>query len=202
MSFSSLKPMMHAKAATTTPESDDQHGPSASGTRKVARPLDVLCDPIAVEAGESDERERAARPTVRVPRYEAKEPTQGEDGFYANVLDIGGGKPGARAEAPTIPAPPRVEALRGTSEESLGSQLSTRAPPSFGELQSLQGVPRLTCRLDRLHGTVLDHKQAFVLILVDGHLDIETILDATPMPMHEVLRILLELIAKGLIAVD
>jgi hypothetical protein len=45
----------------------------------------------------------------------------------------------------------------------------------------------------------LDHREGFVLSLVDGASDIDTILDACPMPTHKTLRILHELHQRGIL---
>jgi hypothetical protein len=44
--------------------------------------------------------------------------------------------------------------------------------------------------------------QAFVLVLIDGYLDIDGILDATPLPKQDVLTIITHLQGSGLIALD
>ncbi len=190
-------------------ESDEDEDETwrASGTRRVVARADQPAPPPAESPPQrtalEPERELplADRPTLPVPRFELLDGGGNGAGIYASILDTTGAPDSGRDESPTVPAPAYVDALRRGTDAARSAPPS-RTPPSFRELGSLQRVPHLTCSPDELRASPLDHKQAFVLVLVDGHLDIETILDATPMPMHDVLRILLDLKALGLIALD
>jgi hypothetical protein len=168
--------------------------PRISGTRRVAPPASANDD----EAGS----ESSDRPTVRVPKFALLGGGAGSDAYAAVLTEGGLGEPAEPdpSELPTVPAPPRTAEAK--ADDCTPSEAPTRPPPSYRDLGSLQRVPRLVCSPEQLRKAALDHKQAFVLVLVDGRLDIETILDATPMAMHEVLRILLDLLGQGLIAID
>ena len=175
---------------------DDAWLARQSGTRRIARP-------IAPPEGEDSpppemELDNSERPTLRVPRFEVL--GGGVDNTYSRVLEEGGWEVD-HLDAPTVPAPAFWE-LPPEARDAAERRLSSRVPPSYSDLGSLQSVPRIVQPAANIRAAGLDHREAFVLVLIDGRIDIETILDASPLPMHDVLRILLDLRTKGLIAID
>ncbi len=179
----------------TEDELESSEIPRASGTRPVARPVE-LPDVDAAPEG----LERSERPTLRVPRFELFEGGAAErpERSSRDSGEMGD----ARNEAPTVPAPAVIASLAEATEDVPRQVPPSTTPPSLREIGSLQRVPRLIRSIAEIRQSKLDPKQAFVLVLVDGHLDIETILDASALPMHEVLRILVDLLRKELIALD
>jgi hypothetical protein len=68
-------------------------------------------------------------------------------------------------------------------------------------LGSVDRVPYVTASMNQILMAKLDHREGFVLSLVDGRTNIDALLDASPMPTHKTLRILHGLRASSLIAV-
>jgi hypothetical protein len=68
-------------------------------------------------------------------------------------------------------------------------------------LGSVDRVPYVTASMKDILLAKLDHREGFVLSLVDGRSDIDALIDASPMPTHKTLRILLSLRAQSLIGV-
>ena len=66
-------------------------------------------------------------------------------------------------------------------------------------LGSFDRLPYVAASMQEVMLAKLDHKEGFVLSLVDGASDIDTILDACPMPTHKTLRILYELYVRGVL---
>ena len=69
------------------------------------------------------------------------------------------------------------------------------------ELGSLDRVPVVTATMSKILLAELDHREGFLLSLVDGRSSIEALLDAAPMPAEEALAILEGLRASGLITI-
>jgi hypothetical protein len=68
-------------------------------------------------------------------------------------------------------------------------------------LGSFERVPYVNASMREVMMAKLDHREGFVLSLVDGASDIDTILDACPMPTHKTLRILHGLCERGILGV-
>jgi hypothetical protein len=68
-------------------------------------------------------------------------------------------------------------------------------------LGSVDRVPYVTASMSEILMATLDHREGFVLSLIDGRSNIDALLDASPMPTHKTLRILHGLRARSLIAV-
>ncbi len=66
-------------------------------------------------------------------------------------------------------------------------------------LGSFDRLPHVTATMHEVMMAKLDHREGFVLSLVDGASDIDTILDACPMPTHKTLRILHGLYVRGIV---
>jgi hypothetical protein len=67
------------------------------------------------------------------------------------------------------------------------------------DASSLSRVPIRAVAGERLENSMLDHREGFVLSLVDGQLDVEAIVDICGMPRAEVLEILESLRLSGVI---
>lgn len=63
----------------------------------------------------------------------------------------------------------------------------------------LDGVPTLAVSGAALGRLGLDHRAGFVLSLVDGVSDVETLVDASGIPRAEVERIMAELVLSGVV---
>ncbi len=165
-----------------------------SGTRPVARVHEPQGTPKAAEPWVDP----TDRPTLKVPRFEVF-----DGGFASPYSVVANGAheamESARSEMPTMRAPeicpdsvPTVPPPRDRS----------RRPTAFGQIGSLRAIPRVIRTASEIRSSGLDHRQAFVLALIDGHIDVETILDATPLSMHDVLQIVVELVDKNLISLE
>jgi hypothetical protein len=105
-------------------------------------------------------------------------------------------------------APPRIQDHIATVP-ALRAIPRMPAPTDFGSVgegaseteASLTEVPYLACSSGELLVAKLDHREGFVLSLVDGKSDIESVIDACPMVAEETRRILLELQMRGLVAI-
>jgi hypothetical protein len=62
-------------------------------------------------------------------------------------------------------------------------------------------VPRLAVRPHELSLLPLDHREGFLLSMVDGVSSIETILDVCAMPSDEALEILESLVQRGVLVI-
>ncbi len=173
----------------------------ASGTRKVARRLQTPDD--APAAGDPLALPPSERPTAPVAARQGidrvdQEPDAGPT--YARVLTPNGLRKAEleRAERVTSPVPALAEA---SLKDSFKAPPPPRPSPSLRELATFVRVPRRV-RTGSLVRAQLDHTQAFVLSLIDGQIDVETICDVSPLPPKEVCRILDVLEREGLIALD
>jgi hypothetical protein len=181
--------MVRAATPLLLPDEEDALSSEArqSGTRRVAH------------EAKPDGRRASERPTLPVP--------------------------GAASLVGYIESPPRIQriAIEGSSRGSLKpSTLRVRLTPYAREhacadgdtddtpgamleylrlLGPLDRVPCVAATMESILVAKLDHREGFVLSLVDGRSDIESLIDACPMPTHKTLRILLVLRARGLIAV-
>ena len=69
-------------------------------------------------------------------------------------------------------------------------------------LGSLEHVPRVVVPRDEIPNLALDHRSGFILALVDGTCTLDMILDMASMPRLDVLRVLMELVQQGTIALE
>jgi hypothetical protein len=67
-------------------------------------------------------------------------------------------------------------------------------------LGSLDRVPVMVAPLDELEARSVDHRAGFLLSQVDGATNLETILDVSGMPPLDALRIVRELVRRGIVA--
>jgi hypothetical protein len=61
-------------------------------------------------------------------------------------------------------------------------------------------IPVLLVEADELRGLQLDHRAGFLVSLIDGASNIETMLDLSAMPKDETLRMIENLLGMGVIA--
>ena len=120
--------------------------------------------------------------TVPAPRSPAREGAIATD-MYAQIV---AGKLASVVDR--VVQPPR---------RLLSSRARTR--DQFAGLGSLDRIPVRACCAEELLTAPIDHRQGFVLSLVDGATTIESIVDASPQAMHQVLSTLTELLSLGLI---
>jgi len=85
----------------------------------------------------------------------------------------------------TIPAPPDDDP---SEEDALAERLV-----------DLRRAPRATVRLDRLRGVRLGPQASFVLSQVDGSTTFEELIDISSMPRMAALRVLCDLLDRGII---
>jgi hypothetical protein len=67
-------------------------------------------------------------------------------------------------------------------------------------LGSLDRVPVMVAPFDELEARSVDHRAGFLLSQVDGATSLETILDVSGMPPLDALRIVRELVRRGILA--
>jgi hypothetical protein len=65
----------------------------------------------------------------------------------------------------------------------------------------LEAVPWLMLSHDDVLKLALDHREGFLLSLIDGRTSVETLLELAAMPRKEVLRVLARWLAMGVITV-
>jgi hypothetical protein len=122
-----------------------------------------------------------------------------------------------RDRLPTLPHDLREYAWihTGPGSESpppVTSSLSRSEPPREEELDAIEtgllvdlwhsDVPRLVAADGGARCVVDDHREAFVLSLLDGESTVGAILEIADLPVAEVLTILCELCARGIVTLD
>jgi hypothetical protein len=70
------------------------------------------------------------------------------------------------------------------------------------ELGALESIPRLTTQSAEPWLFEIEHGRAFLVGLIDGEMSLGAIVDASSLPMEAATRILAELLADGIIAVQ
>jgi hypothetical protein len=70
------------------------------------------------------------------------------------------------------------------------------------QLGSLAQVPVIKVSPDELRGLALDHRAGFLMSMIDGISSLEMILDMSAMPQLEVLRLMHDLIAQGVVTLS
>jgi hypothetical protein len=73
-----------------------------------------------------------------------------------------------------------------------------------GQLIDVRGsdVPRVVVSPEECEVSSLDHREGFILSLLDGASDVETVLDIAGMPVAEALALLCDLCARGLVTLE
>ncbi len=159
----------HLRPVLDSTETD----PFGSGVRRAAPPR--------------AERTGSERPTVPAPKCRVTEEKTDVDEIYARVV---GGRAALVLGPPSLPGR-SLDLARGRAQAATHDLLLA--------LGSLDRVPVQSCSADELRRAPIDHRQAFILALVDGESTIDAIVDASPMPMHWVLLTLNHLLLHGLI---
>jgi hypothetical protein len=96
---------------------------------------------------------------------------------------------------------PTVRELRVVPRVPSASDFVAPAAPSVVvPSASLDDVPFVACLPTDMLDARLDHREGFVLSLVDGKSNVQTLVDSCPMPEEETRRILGALRAAGLVA--
>jgi len=124
--------------------------------------------------------------TAPAPRKRSPFPTMTDDALLeaARRASMARTSPPPPMEpAPAIPPPP------------------TSAEDPMNVLGSLDSVPRHAMMPEELTKLGLDHHSGFMLALVDGVLSFETIIDVCGMPRAEAVRVLAQLVKRGIINV-
>jgi hypothetical protein len=124
-----------------------------------------------------------------------------------------------RSELPTVPPPFNVKRFAEDSEAQLARGLVdsdhesneraserrlitrpkvTAVSTDEAWAHSLRGMLRAP-PLSQLKDVPLDHRSAFLLSWMDGTIDLDTLIEVSTMPRHEVLRIVRGLWRSGLI---
>ena len=137
----------------------------------------VRCAEPGEEPLQRRAHERSTIPTARGPAV------KGATDVYAQIV---AGKL-ASVVASAVQRPRHLGGPRATTRDQ------------FILVGSLDRIPVRTCSRAELITASIDHRQGFVLSLVDGATAIESIIDASPQAMHQVLSALTELLSLGLI---
>lgn len=153
------------------------------------------------------EGEEVERPTL-VPKFDVEGfamRVSGEvRGPQATITDE------AAVEAARLQSLPSAPPARKPSDAPAdASKGAGKATPAAGlqevkdpmdVLGSLSFVPRHIISVDQLTRMQLDHHAGFLLTLVDGVLSFETIVDVCGMPRADALRVLADLVRRGVIS--
>jgi hypothetical protein len=97
----------------------------------------------------------------------------------------------------------RMRALPRLDSRDKPTLALPRAIPRAEESRLLlTAVPRVIAKLHEIFESQLDSEQAFLLSLLDGHSDVDSVIDASPMSRDKTLGILESLRARRIIAVQ
>ena len=102
------------------------------------------------------------------------------------------------------PAPADDE-VRVDSEPQPRSEMRLATRPTMGAMgdeawaRSVSGAPAVVLPAEQIKRLPLDHRAGFVLSLMDGSLDLETLVDLSMMVRQEVLRLVRDLYESGVI---
>ena len=134
--------------------------------------------------------------TQRVaPRSDPYDPY--DDPYYGPPYEKGrSGPTPPTVKLPAVRAIPSVASASPVSDRAL----TVRPSRPRRQLESLGSVPVVVEPGRDVRGLSLDPREAFVLSLIDGKLDLESLIDATPMASDDTLRILERLLDEGVIA--
>jgi len=96
--------------------------------------------------------------------------------------------------------------LQGHPDHALAKRTAESCREVIGQkyLSSLGGrasIPRVAMSPEEMRGLALDHRAGFLLSSIDGCLSIEEVLDVSPMPELDALRIMFELRQQGVIEI-
>src|ERR1700722_8405812 len=97
------------------------------------------------------------------------------------------------AEAGSVDEPPHSEVRRVTRPE-MGAVAGDE-----GWAQKMAGMPVVVVPVDLLKRLPLDHRDGFLLSLMDGAIDLDTIVEISGIPRGEVIRLVRDLFESGVI---
>jgi hypothetical protein len=106
------------------------------------------------------------------------------------------------ARARPVPADDEVPV---SSEPQPRSEMRLATRPTMGAMgdeawaRLLSGAPAVVLSAEEIKRLPLDHRAGFVLSLMDGTIDLETLLDLSMMPREESLRLVRDLFESGVI---
>jgi hypothetical protein len=96
---------------------------------------------------------------------------------------------------------PTVRELRIVPRVPSVSDFVAPTPPAVPSASaSMEDVPFVACLPRDMLDAKLDHREGFVLSLIDGRSSVETLVDACPLPEEETRRILGALRGAGIVA--
>jgi hypothetical protein len=185
-------------------ERDDAAPPESreSGTQPIARQTNDDSGLL---------RRDSQRPTVPVPGASSLVAYQESPPRIQHVaIDVGAKLVSPELAGLTSPAnlkaPTRRLRLSHYAREHAAADGDTDDTPAamLDHLKVLGSVERVHYEIatkETILLAKLDHREGFVLSLIDGQSDIDTLLDASPMPTHQTLRILQGLRTRSLVAV-
>jgi hypothetical protein len=187
--------------------SEPDADPRASGTRKAARRLAPPTEPPLAAPVPATADERPTEPVAARQGLERVDEEPDAGPTYARVLTPHGMQRAEiereeRANRVTTPVPALAAAPCSVVDGITGEPSSSRPRPSLRELATFPRIPRRVRSASLTKTAHLDHTHAFVLTLIDGQIDVETICDVSPLPVEQVFRILDDLAHEGLIVVE
>jgi HD-GYP domain-containing protein (c-di-GMP phosphodiesterase class II) len=121
-------------------------------------------------------------------------------GMYSSVTRAPSGLQAAVRPSSRPPLPQRVSAppvAPSTPPQADAEALEAEYLETIG---SVYAVPRVVQRAADLAKLGLDHRAGFLLTFIDGESSVDMILDASGLPRLEVLRLVRDLVAKGVVS--
>src|SRR5262245_61876219 len=115
------------------------------------------------------------------------------------------GLPPMRDRLPTLPIDLSEYARETCGPESWSA---TEADPALDESDMISGpllgvrrsdVPKVALSTEECFDQSLDHRAGFILSLLDGCSNVETVLDVAGLPEQETLEVLCDLCARGIV---
>ena len=104
---------------------------------------------------------------------------------------IGVGTPVDPEEEPAVP---ETSEIRLVTRPEMAAALTNDA-----WARTMSGVPVVVMTLDLLKRLPLDHRAGFLLSLMDGAMDLETMVEIAGMPREDVLRVVRDLYESGVV---
>ena len=92
------------------------------------------------------------------------------------------------------PAVPETSEIRLVTRPEMAAALTNEA-----WARTMSGVPVVVMTLDLLKRLPLDHRAGFLLSLMDGAMDLETMVEIAGMPREDVLRVVRDLYESGVV---
>ena len=106
----------------------------------------------------------------------------------------------------TVAPPPRTPEVFLPEPETKPSEVRIATRPQWGQVltheawaRSLKGAPVVTMTVESLKRLPLDHRAGFVMSLMDGSIDLDTIIELCGMEREEALALVRDLHASGVV---